>query len=364
MQPSARALILLAGWAFAVASGVVGAGWEPIGPDGGGVTALAEAPNGRTLYAGSARAGVFKSADGGRSWRRLPERLPEVTALAVDAASSATVYAGTTAGLFQSRDGGATWRLMELNRSNGVFSSRDAGAHWARLGLRGKDAIGVKADAGGEEIVHAVTLEPVNHYGVNKHVLYLRTPATGEFREDLASLGPASGVYVRVAADPKTPGLSYAATSVGLFVQTRAGGAWSGLFGHGAGAMLTSRARPGTIFAVTAPFGDPAILRSRDSGATWERLPAADGYYADVLAVAPAAGPAPRAVYASGRNYDVSGPYLYQDHLRRSTDGGTSWTSIGQGLPAADVTDLELDPEDPHRIFVALLGGGAFRRDL
>ncbi len=66
-----------------------------------------------TIFAGSRKAGVFRSADGGRTWTRLEVPVRAVFSLAVSAASG-TVYAGTEPSrLFASDDGGASWRELE-----------------------------------------------------------------------------------------------------------------------------------------------------------------------------------------------------------------------------------------------------------
>lgn len=57
------------------------------------------------------RGGTFKSADAGESWKRLGKEIKKVAALAVNPKNPAEVYASTTDGIiFKSRDGGMTWR--------------------------------------------------------------------------------------------------------------------------------------------------------------------------------------------------------------------------------------------------------------
>src|SRR5918999_4961220 len=82
---------------------VAGVGvWGPSnGPLGGDVSALAVDPrNPRTIYAGAeSGAGVFKSTDGGRSWRAVNSGFAgsyatHVHALAIDPETPGIVYAG------------------------------------------------------------------------------------------------------------------------------------------------------------------------------------------------------------------------------------------------------------------------------
>src|SRR5262245_28818716 len=64
------------------------------------------------------------------------------------------------------------------------------------------------------------------------------------------------------------------------------------------------------------------------------------------MAVPPGEGPAPHPLYANGYNVEPDDTYLYRDRLRRSTDGGTTWTTL-------------LVPERGDTIFSDLEGGAA-----
>lgn len=66
-----------------------------------------------TLYAGT-KGGVFKTTDGGGSWRPVNTGVggPMVYALAIDPTISSTLYAGTGSGVFKSTDGGGTWSVL------------------------------------------------------------------------------------------------------------------------------------------------------------------------------------------------------------------------------------------------------------
>ncbi len=69
-----------------------------------------------TVYVGSRGRGVWKSEDGGDSWRQLGFPEPDVFSVAVSAADGA-VYAGCEPSmLFRSRDGGGSWEELSALR--------------------------------------------------------------------------------------------------------------------------------------------------------------------------------------------------------------------------------------------------------
>jgi len=87
--------------------------WTSQGPTGGLAPALAIDPlSPSTIYAGT-YGGVFKSTDGGGTWRPASSGLHEVLALqglAIDSGTPRTLYAGTEdGGVFKSTDAASTW---------------------------------------------------------------------------------------------------------------------------------------------------------------------------------------------------------------------------------------------------------------
>jgi uncharacterized protein (TIGR03437 family) len=148
-------------------------GWKPLGPGniGGRTRALLVHPaDPEVMFAAASAGGVWKTTDGGRNWNPISDLLPNiaVNAMAMDPANPDVIYAGTGegfynfdavrgAGIFRSFDGGATWRRLDgtntaefhyVNdivvspvRSNriyaatraGVMRSLDSGVTWTRV---------------------------------------------------------------------------------------------------------------------------------------------------------------------------------------------------------------------------------------
>lgn len=131
-------------WAAAVAGGVWkttngGAQWNPTGDflPSLAFSSLALSPaNPSVLYAGSGEgvfngdavrgAGVFKTTNGGKSWKRLPATNNSdffyVNDLVVSKSKASRVYAATRTGVWRSLDAGVTWkRILNPNVQGGCL---------------------------------------------------------------------------------------------------------------------------------------------------------------------------------------------------------------------------------------------------
>ncbi|HYY68987.1 MAG TPA: hypothetical protein VE734_04595 [Terriglobales bacterium] len=151
----------------------VAAPWRSIGPDGGDARSLAADPrNPDRLLLGTSSSQLFVSKDGGYTWSQLA-RVGDGDHYVVDhilfnPAHPEIVYAAawsveTDGGdLFRSDDGGHTWRalpgmhgksvrsfalaasdpdMLFAGALDGVFRSRDGGAHWERISPPGHPEI-------------------------------------------------------------------------------------------------------------------------------------------------------------------------------------------------------------------------------
>ncbi len=104
-----------------------------------------------TIYAGSAHNGMFRSTDNGGTWQQINNGLGglNISCIGVDQ-SSGTVYAASGSKLFRSTDSGGAWTdagsglgahdiysivlqaggRLFVGTSDGLFQSTDAGDHW------------------------------------------------------------------------------------------------------------------------------------------------------------------------------------------------------------------------------------------
>jgi photosystem II stability/assembly factor-like uncharacterized protein len=130
--------------------------WKPAGnglPAGAVSTLVAAAP--KTVYALVAKEGVWRTRDGGGSWSNASSGLPggEVRQLAASASDPSKLFAATEHGLFQSTDGGDSWKRTGTSLKEddveavvvapngdvyagafeGIYRSSDAGATWRQM---------------------------------------------------------------------------------------------------------------------------------------------------------------------------------------------------------------------------------------
>ena len=201
--------------------------WTSDGPPGGGGSILAVVidPNEcRTVYAGTANGGVFKSIDSGRTWSAVNVGLTHpalVLSLAIDPTTSSTLYAGTRSGVFKSADGGGTWTAATAGPENVYALAVDPNAPTTLYAGNGSfqtggvfkstaDAPGWSASLTGTD-VDALAISPVN-----AGTLYAGTLQQGVFKStDAGGTWQSTGLSVPVVSlvvDPVTSATIYGAS--------------------------------------------------------------------------------------------------------------------------------------------------------
>src|SRR5262249_7986703 len=112
--------------------------WRLVGPFRGGRSLAVSGVVGdaHTYYFGGVAGGVWKTTDGGLTWRPMTDKTrdmsPAIGAIAVAPSDPNVIYAGT----------GETCIRGNIVGGNGVFKSIDAGKTWSYVGLRDTHAVG------------------------------------------------------------------------------------------------------------------------------------------------------------------------------------------------------------------------------
>src|SRR5919107_871628 len=101
----------------------------------GRVAAIAAAREGQrlTVYVGSASGGVWKSVNGGTTYKPVFDKQPvqSIGAITIDPKNPKTIWVGT----------GEPWTRNSVSVGDGVYKSTDGGDNWTNLGLKDSERI-------------------------------------------------------------------------------------------------------------------------------------------------------------------------------------------------------------------------------
>ncbi len=293
---------------------------------------------------------LYKSTDGGESWGLVSGGLPPdqwVTSLALSPnyADDQTIFVGVSlgpsgGGVYRSTDGGRSWRLTGQGLSDllvqgvavsphyaddatvfahsywqGLFRSTDGGVHWIALGER-------YAGEPDNRRLGTLTLSPT-------------------YAND-------STLWVGMSGPDHSA----------LLASTDGGDSWQELMSGKAEALALSPtfAEDGTAFVA---FDGIGLLRTTDGGRTWEAANAGLLYEnADFIALAPSPSFAQnQTLYALLAGWAERSE---SSRLYRSIDGGNSWQRLQSGLPFdSRVTALTL--LDDNSLLLGTGDGGIYR---
>jgi len=339
--------------------------WREIGPYRGGrsaaVTGLPGQPN--VYYFGSTGGGVWKTEDGGQSWRNVSDGFfgGAIGAVAVAESDPNVVYVGT---------GEKTVR-GNVSHGDGLWKSLDAGKTWTHSGLADSRHIPrVRVHPRDPDTVYAAVLGHL--FGPNDERGVFRSIDGGKSWKRILFANRDAGA-IDLVLDPSNPRVVYASTwrvrrtpwslesggeGSALWKSTDGGDTWKELTRNegmpkgkdGKPAILgiigvtVSPSNPRNVYALVEAE-DGGLFRSRDGGDTWQR--ASDSrdlrqrawYYSRVL--------------ADPKEEDTV--YVLNVRFHKSKDGGKTFAQIR--VPHGDNHDLWIAPNDPLRMIESNDGG-------
>ncbi|MFQ5747956.1 MAG: hypothetical protein ACE5H3_00700 [Planctomycetota bacterium] len=264
-----------------------------------------------TLYVGAASGGLWRSEDGGLTWKPLFDEQPvaSIGAVAVNQSNPDVVWVGTGEGNPRN----------SISVGNGVYKSIDRGATWKHVGLGKTESI--------SRIILHPTLPDVawvaalgTAWGENPQRGVFKTVDGGKTWKKVLFVNESTGA-ADLALDPRNPDKLLAA----LWDYRR----WPWFFRSGG---------PGS-----------GLYVSWDGGENWERRTADDGLPKGNLGrIGVAFAPSdPRIVYAFVE--------AKENRLYRSEDGGRTWHRTGTDRNAGNrpfyYAKIAVDPVNPNRIY-------------
>ena len=316
--------------------------------------------NPNIVYAGTASAGVWKSVNGGLSWKAVFDDQPVSTIgdVAVSQSEPDLVWVGT--GEANNRQS-ASW-------GNGVYKSTDGGAHWTHMGLKDTHHVG-------RILIHPTNANVVyiaaqgHLWGPNEERGLFKTTDGGRNWQKVLYINADTGVS-DIAMDPQNPDTIYAAayqrrrTAFGfngggpgsaIYRTTDGGAHWTrlteGLPKTDLGRIaLDVYRRNGNVVYALVESEEPGTYRSDDKGEHWRKMSNTD----------------PRPMYFSQISVDPNNDQrigVAGVNMAYSEDGGKTFVENRVTKIHVDFHAIWIDPSNSDNMIVGCDGGIHFSHD-
>jgi len=333
--------------------------FRSIGPaaESGRVMSIAVNPKKKhEFYVGVASGGVWKTVNDGTTWTPLfdSEGSYSIGWVELDPNDPSVVWVGA----------GESNSQRSVGYGDGIYRSDDGGKSWKNLGLKKSEHIGrVVVDPRDSKVVYVATAGPLWGPGGDRG-LY-KTIDGGKTWKAVLTISENTGVN-DVVMDPSDPDILYASAyqrrrhvftlidggpESAIYKSTDAGATWnkvsSGLPSVYMGriGLAVSPADPNVVYAaVEAADGKGGIFRSSDKGANWERRNEFDSgamYYARIV-------PDPK---------NVDRIFIMNVELRESADGGKTLHKVNEVNHHGDNHAMWIDPDDTKHWLLGSDGG-------
>jgi photosystem II stability/assembly factor-like uncharacterized protein len=342
--------------------------WRLVGPFRGGraVAVTGDPTNRNIFYFGAVDGGVWKTTNGGTSWRNISDgvsKIASVGAITVAPSDPNVVYVG----------GGEADMREDWTYGDGMYRSTDGGETWSHLGL--DDARHIARIVVDPRNPDRVLVAALGHgSGKNTTRGVYRSTDGGKSWQRVLYSDDSTGA-IDIAMDPGNARIAYAAlwhmqrTPWGftaghgsLWKTTDGGDSWRDISRNpgipknplGRIGVSVSPANPQRVYAtIECPPEDSTggVFRSDDGGATWQRTSGDQRWmvrpwYYSVVTADPS---------------DTNTVFLMNLSTWKSTDGGRTFSRIR--LPHGDTHALWVDPRDSRRMISGNDGGATISFD-
>jgi photosystem II stability/assembly factor-like uncharacterized protein len=331
-----------------------------VGPHRGGrVTAVVGHPTDpQVFYFGHCAGGVWQTSDGGRFWTNISDgyfATGSVGALAISESDPNVLYAGM----------GETNIRGNVSHGDGVYRSTDGGRSWRNVGLpQTRHIARIRIHPRDPDVAFVAAFGHV--YGPNPERGIYRTTDGGRSWEHVLFRDKRTAA-IDLSIDVTNPRILYAALwegwrspyslssggpGSGLFRSSDGGDSWIEVTGNqglpgglwGRPGVAISPANPDRVWALVEAE-DGGLFRSDDRGQTWlrttteTRIWQRSWYFMHIFAD-------PR---------DAQTVWSLNVQAWKSTDGGSSFDAVP--TPFEDQHDLWIDPRDTRRVIEGNDGG-------
>jgi photosystem II stability/assembly factor-like uncharacterized protein len=300
---------------------------------------------------------VWKTLNAGTTWQPIFENEGSysIGCVTMDPNDPLTVWVGT----------GENNSQRSVSYGDGVYKSTDGGQSWKNVGLKDSEHIGmITIDPRNSDAVYVAAQGPLWRPGGDRG-LY-KTTDGGETWELILEVDENTGCN-EIHMDPSDPDVLYASTyqrrrhvwclidggpGSAIYKSTDAGATWvkltKGIPGVDKGkiGMAISPVNPHIIYAIIEAAQDKSgFFRSTDAGANWKKqsdyLSSSPQYYNEI--------------FADPKNPDRV--YSMDTFLRVTHDGGKNWERLGLRYKHVDDHAMWIDPDNTDHLLVGCDGG-------
>src|SRR5277367_6815482 len=319
-----------------------------------------------TVYIGAASGGVWKSTNGGTTYKPIFDKMTaqSIGAITIDPQDAKTIWVGT----------GESWTRNSVSIGDGIYKSTDGGDNWTNMGLPNSERISkIIVDPSDGNTVYACVPGALWSDSEDRG-LYKTTDGGATWNKILkgGNLSTGCSMISMSSQDSKVlfagmwdfrrKGWTFrsggdgptAPSGSGLFTSTDGGATWTDLDQNSAKglppkpwgriAVSIAPSKPNVVYAlIESPRS--ALFRSDDGGKTWQERDRSEFmvwrpfYFADLI------------VDPKNEN-KIYKPDLI---LILSEDGGKSFSGIGGAH--GDFHDVWIDPDNTNHLIAGDAGG-------
>ena len=331
--------------------------FRAIGPAtySGRIGDIAVHPDKKTWYLGVASGGVWKTENAGTTWSSIFDSQQDVYSVGtvvLDPRDPNIVWVGT----------GENNAQRSVSYGNGIYKSEDGGRSWRNMGLKESEHIGrIEFDPRDSKTMYVAAQGPLFSEGGERG--FYKTTDGGVTWTNILKGTRWAGVN-DVSVDPRNPDVLLASTwqrhrhffgylaggpESALHRSTDGGKTWRQLSvvpnGEGRIGLARSASQPHIVYAIVeAAGGRGGTFRSDDGGASWRK----QGSYASI-------GLYYQEIFVDPVNPDR----VYSMDVRTmvSNDAGRSFAPLGESGKHVDNHALWADPDDPDHLLIGSDGG-------
>lgn len=312
--------------------------------------------NPNEYYVAASAGGVWKTTNSGTTYKPIFDGQGSfsIGCVEIDPQNSSIVWVGT----------GENNNQRSVNYGDGVYKSMDGGKSWKNMGLKNSEHIGsIVIDPTNSNHVYVAAIGPLWSAGGERGV-YESTDG-GETWNLILEVDKHTGAN-EVVMDPRNPQVLYASMlqrrrhvftyigggpGSGIYKSQDGGKTWNkankGLPGVDMGriGLSISPADPEIIYAIVeAAQGKGGFFKSTDRGASWEKqsgYSSSGNYYQEIIA----------------DPVDPNKIYTMDTWMHISTDGGKSFKVLGEDFKHIDNHCIWIDPAQTDHLLVGCDGG-------